>query len=276
MRDSTVGNMGDADPVVRSLARAVQDAVRSALAPGEQTVLFSGGLDSTLLAALVHRFSPAGADANYVTIGIEGAKDLALAASAAGLLGLHHTPVTITPEKALDAVSAVARLLRTDDPVLVGFSVPLWLAAKSTTLPVLLSGQGADELFGGYARYATMDDAELRNSLRSDVDRFLMDGAERDRTLAAVHRKELRMPYIDPMVVDIARAVPARRKVAADGTRKAILREVARSLGLPEELAARPKKAAQYGSGIHDLIEAQRRPNEKLSDTIRRLAVRQI
>jgi asparagine synthase (glutamine-hydrolysing) len=119
---------------------------------------------------------------------------------------------------------------------------------------LLASGQGADELFGGYARYERMTSMERRSAMRHDVTKLLIHGSRTEHVLAAYFDKEVRHPFLDPEVVELALQLPDELLIDG-GIRKVALRQIARAIDLVEE-ADRKKKAAQYGSGVMRTMKA--------------------
>jgi asparagine synthase (glutamine-hydrolysing) len=116
----------------------------------------------------------------------------------------------------------------------------------------MLSGQGADELFAGYKRYESMAPHELEKALRSDLDNISENNLERDDAVTMANSVELRVPYLDRQVVELAFCIAPELKVHK-GVRKYILRLAAGKL-LPHELVWKEKKAAQYSSGIYSAL----------------------
>lgn len=230
-----------------TLAEAITDAV--ALRSDEGVVALSGGVDSTLVAAL--------ADLPCVVVGVAGSHDLDRARRAADALGCALAEVEVPPERIEDALRAVLPVI---DPTPVDaaiaatlFFVAEWAAEHGHRR--ILSGQGADELFGGYARYRggatpamlARDFASLPAQLR------------RDQGVAGLTGCTLSLPYLDCRVVRAARALPPASLVAG-GIGKQPLRAVAAGF-VPAEFAEFPKKAMQYGSGIAREIERLSRHN---------------
>jgi asparagine synthase (glutamine-hydrolysing) len=140
-------------------------------------------------------------------------------------------------------------------PVEFSFELPLLFVAREARERRICTGQGADELFGGYAKYLTAPDM-MEADLKAVFERTL----PREREIAGMHGKSLTVPYLSESVVDFSVNVPVDCKIR-NGIRKWILREAARNLGVPEELVSFGKKAAQYGTGIWKLMrrEARRR-----------------
>lgn len=229
-----------------ALLAAVEDACS-----GEPPVAlaFSGGLDSSLVAHLAQRVGPVRA----YTVGFPRSQDLAHAREASDLLGIPWTPLELDDPTLRGEIQALLRHAPGLEPVPLSFELPLWTVLRRSREAVVLAGQGADELFGGYARYRGMDAGALDRALRVDWARLEEETLPRERAMASRWGKELRLPYVDPRVVSAASAVPALGRLTP--RRKEPLRRAAARLGLPEPLVRRPKKAAQYGSGIMPRLE---------------------
>jgi asparagine synthase (glutamine-hydrolysing) len=122
-----------------------------------------------------------------------------------------------------------------------------------------MSGQGADEIFAGYHRYIQfyIDKGEkVQEDLIKDVRNLYHVNLQRDDAVTMANSVELRVPYLDSELVDKALKVPMEYKLdkREDNLRKCILREIASDIGVPPEIVRRPKKAAQYGSGINKIL----------------------
>jgi len=253
------------EPLARALRTATADACEFT---DDIALLFSGGLDSSLAALLACRWRlKAGlALPRLYVAGLKGSHDLAAAASAVelleGVLG-EKLELKVVEVMSVEARKGLEELLEVigPDPLALGFMLPLYFAAMAANEPLLISGQGADELFGGYARYPQMTHERLAREMESDIRGLMEGGLERDRKVARAAGKELSCPYLDPQVVAAAEAFSAEaRRGPSDGGGKALLRVVAEALGLPLELARRPKKAAQYGSGFERIVKAHFKP----------------
>lgn len=222
-----------------SLGDAIDRAV--ALRADEGVVALSGGVDSTLVAALANR--------PCVAVGVAGSHDLDRARRVAGLLGLDLAEVEVPPGRVEEALRAVIPAI--PDPTnpvdaAIGatlFFVAEWAGAHGHER--ILAGQGADELFGGYARY--LDGGATADLLARDFSSLPAQGA-RDQAVAGLFGCTFSLPYLDCGVVRAARALPPASLVR-DGLGKQPLRAVA-AARIPTEIALYPKKAMQYGSGI--------------------------
>ncbi len=220
-------------------------------------IAFSGGLDSSLIAALCP-------EAELYSVGMVGSHDIMQTKKAAHLLGmenkLHLHELTVDDVRTV--LPYVIRAIESTEPQKVSIAMPLYLASKNAhddRLRVMLSGQGADELFAGYRRYEAMPPPELESALKHDLDNIAENNLERDDAATMANSVELRVPYLDREVVELALRIAHELKIK-NGMRKYILRLAAIRL-LPEELALKEKKAAQYSSGIYSAIEKLARKN---------------
>lgn len=225
------------------LGRAIEVAVD--LRSDEGVVALSGGVDSALVARLAKR--------PCLAVGIEGSHDLKRSKQVAGELGLSLDSVVIDPASVEEALFQALKAIPKITPVDASVATTLYFVAEragSQGYERILAGQGADELFGGYARYLQT------NTLAEDMERdflCLKDQAARDQAVAALHGAYFSLPYMDIRVVQVARAMPPEDKIR-DGVRKRPLRDVA-SRYMPASIAYYDKKAMQYGSGIWKEIQ---------------------
>jgi asparagine synthase (glutamine-hydrolysing) len=237
----------DAEGLLTALTRAVREDCDQV----EVGVLFSGGLDSTVLAKLASDLS----HVRLYTIGLPGSHDLVIAEQTASDLGLEWEGIVLDRGQVMEALPHLSAILDTESPLVLSFEMPLYVVASKATEHLLISGQGADELFGGYARYARMSEEELIASLDQDLQGLLTVGAERERRLAGHFGKVIRHPYLHREVVDFAQLLPMSERIH-QGERKKVLRDVASLLELGPVIS-RPKKAAQYGSGVMKEMKAE-------------------
>jgi len=242
---------GSIEPVVPDmlLEEAILTAVQ--LRSDEGITALSGGVDSTLVARLAQR--------ECVAVGLEGSHDLRQARHAADTLGLTCTVVTITPDEIADALPAIIRTIPKKDPLNTGIALAQYFIARyagEQGYRRILTGQGADEIFGGYSRY--LETTTLGADLERDF-AGLEQQAARDQAVAALHGTYLSMPYLDCRVVRAARAIPADEKVVG-GHRKVPLRKIAER-HIPAEFAWYEKKAMQYGSGVWKELQRLARKN---------------
>ncbi len=239
-----------------SLFNAIEWAVKKR-SYKPSAIAFSGGLDSSLIAAL-------SLGSELYSVGMTGSHDISHAKKAAVELGLEdklhlHEFTSHDLESALpDVMNAV----ESADPFRVSIAVPLFFAsqdAHNDGIRVMLSGQGADELFAGYKRYESMNSNELEGALLNDLNNIAENNLERDDAVTMVNAVELRVPYLDREVVELALRIVPGLKVH-NGVRKYILRLAAGKV-LPDDIVWKEKKAAQYSSGVYSALRALAKKN---------------
>ena len=220
-------------------------------------IAFSGGLDSSLIAALCN-------NSDLYSVGMAGSHDIPQTIKAAKLLGiadqLHLHELEINEVES--ALPIVIRAIGSSDPMMVSIAMPLYFAsrdANSDRIRVMLSGQGADELFAGYKRYESLSCGELEIALEKDLGNIAENNLERDDTVTMANSVELRVPYLDRKVVELALRIAPELKIH-NRIRKYILRLAAKKI-LPDGLVWKEKKAAQYSSGIFSAMEKIARKN---------------
>ncbi|MFU8767877.1 MAG: asparagine synthetase B family protein [Candidatus Methanoperedens sp.] len=220
-------------------------------------IAFSGGIDSALLAALCPQ-------AQLYSVGMAGSHDILQTRYAAGLLGisdnlhLHE----LTPDEVESAIPEVIKALGSSDPLAVSIALPLYIVSRNAHhdgIRVIMSGQGADELFAGYRRYESMNREELDYALWNDIQDIAVNNLERDDAVTMANSVELRVPFLDMEIVELALGIAPELKVH-NGIRKYILRMAASGI-LPPELAMKDKKAAQYSSGIYSALRKLAKKN---------------
>lgn len=233
------------------LAKALTKAVwRGLKDQSEAALMFSGGLDSSILALVSRKF----AEVTLYTVGTQDSHDIKKSREAGYVLDLELKEILIDERAVEDAVRQVIELTGSENPLQISFLLPIYFVSKNAKEGIIMSGQGADELFGGYERYSRVETSRLNEVLRRDTEKLVNEEMKTEYGLAARFGKELFCPFLGSDVIDLASGIPAAHKVNG-AQRKIVLRRAALEMGVPRGIAERPKKAVQYGSGISKLMK---------------------
>jgi len=247
----------DLDDCVEATARMLKESVERMVAGKRKVaVSFSGGLDSSLIALVVAR---SGVEVVLCSAFAGNSRDEKHAASAADRLGMECVSIPLDEEKVKQEVGELDLPFEASpmDRALWCIYSSTSRAASENGAELLMLGQLADELFGGYQKYSKALREHGEPAAEAMMVRDVFASGERAfiRDEEAVARfSEARFPFADEALVELALRIPVRFKIRQEGERKSVLRRAALALGLPEELASAPKKAAQYSSGVAKLV----------------------
>jgi asparagine synthase (glutamine-hydrolysing) len=220
----------------------------------------SGGLDSSLVAAIAARaHARRGETLQTFAVGTEGSPDLLAARRVAEHIGSEHHELVYTAEDALRALPTVVRSIESFDPGLVRSAVPNFLLARMTVghVKVVLTGEGADELFAGYDYLREFAEADaLHAELERTVRALHNLNLQRCDRVTMAHGLEARVPFLDREMIAWAMRLPPEAKLAGPGVpEKRLLRE-AFTGWLPDDLLWREKAEFGDGSGARDVMSA--------------------
>ena len=271
---------GPTDPGVvrKSLSEAVHGQLMSDVPFG---VLLSGGLDSSIIAALACTFEKSRVEDNdqsrawwprihSFAIGLDGSPDLAAAREVADFIGSVHHGFTFTVQEGIDALRDVIYHIETYDVTTIRASTPMYLLArkiKAMGIKMVLSGEGADEIFGGYLYFHKAPDArEFHEETVRKIERLhLFDCLRANKSMAA-WGIEARVPFLDLEFMDVAMSLPPEAKMIKDGRlEKQILRDAFADL-LPESIAKRQKEQFSDGVGYSWIDQLRAHAEQKVSD----------
>jgi asparagine synthetase B (glutamine-hydrolysing) len=266
VKSSISEDLQDKSEAKKAVANEIMRAVKERIPDNEKFgVLFSGGVDSSLIALLAKR---AGGDFTCYTLGFQDddskePEDISYAALAATKLGLKIKIIIIGLKKAEELIKNTARTLGPELNNVVnagvgGVALGCIETAKKDNVKYLFSGLGSEEIFAGYQRHKLAKDkqAECWQGLLNMYERDLL----RDAAISSATKITLLTPFLDEQLISVAMRVPAKYKMNDAGS-KLILREVAEELRLPKDIAWRGKRAAQYGSRLDKAIDKLARKN---------------
>ncbi|MCR4822971.1 MAG: asparagine synthase B [Treponema sp.] len=273
--------------VIEKVRNGLEAAVKAQLMSDvPYGVLLSGGLDSSIIAAVTQKFSKKRVETDSkesawwpqlhsFAVGLEGSPDLIAAKKAADYIGTVHHEVHFTIQEALDALPDVIYHIETYDITTVRASTPMYLLArviKSMGIKMVLSGEGSDELFGGYLYFHKAPDAkEFHEELVRKMSKLhLYDCLRANKSLMA-WGVEGRVPFLDKDFIDVAMTLNPSDKMnirLADGKQrmeKWILRKAFEDL-LPENICWRQKEQFSDGVGYNWIDTLKKMTEEKVSD----------
>ncbi|MBS6269552.1 MAG: asparagine synthase B [Tannerella sp.] len=258
--DAVKDNPVDISDLKRSLEAAVQRQLMSDVPYG---VLLSGGLDSSIISAIAKKYAAKRIENDSKTdawwpqlhsfaVGLKGAPDLKAAKKVADYIGTVHHEINYTVQEGLDAIRNVIYYIETYDVTTVRASTPMYLLArviKSMGIKMVLSGEGADEVFGGYLYFHKAPDAKAfhEETVRKIGKLYLYDCLRANKSLSA-WGVEGRVPFLDKEFLDVAmRLNPEAKMSPGKVIEKKILREAFSDM-LPDEVVWRQKE--QFSDGV--------------------------
>ncbi|MFC7062590.1 asparagine synthase B [Halobacillus seohaensis] len=237
------------------------------LADVEVGVLLSGGLDSSLIAALVAKLQKDGKTVKSFCVGSEGSEDILRAREVAEAIGTEHYEYIYSQDELLEVIPKVIYHLESFEPSLVRSALPNYFVSKlaSQHVKVILSGEGADELFAGYdymKKYENTD--HLNNEIIRVINSLHNINLQRADRMSMAHSLELRVPFLDLDIVEYALQIPANLKLHKDEQmEKTILRQSFEDV-LPHHILWRKKEEFSAGSGALDILKEH--ANQAISD----------
>lgn len=277
--DAVEHGTADAAALRTALEQAVHRHLMSDVPYG---VLLSGGLDSSLIAAITARFAAHRIEdddrsaawwprVHTFSIGLEGAPDLAAARTVATALDTVHHEFTFTVQEGLDALDDVIRHIESYDVTTVRASTPMYLLARrirAMGIKMVLSGEGADEIFGGYLYFhMAPDDREFHDELVRKLDALHQYDCLRANKATAAWGVEARVPFLDRDFLDVAMGIaPSAKRPGHGRIEKHILREAGRGL-LPDAILWRQKEQFSDGVGYGWIDALKAHAEATISDT---------
>ena len=267
---------------VEAIHDALEDAVkRQLMSDVPYGVLLSGGLDSSVISAIAEKYSEMRIEDDSKTkaywprlhsfaVGLKGAPDLAKAKLVADHIGTVHHEINYTIQEGLDAIRDVIYFIETYDVTTVRASTPMYLLArviKSMGIKMVLSGEGADEIFGGYLYFHKAPTAKdfHDETVRKLGKLYMYDCLRANKSLSA-WGVEGRVPFLDKEFLDVAMRTNPESKMCPGSTmEKKIVREAFADM-LPKEVAWRQKEQFSDGVGYSWIDTLKQMTSEAVSD----------
>ena len=275
-------NVKDNESSIEELRTALEDAVhRQLMSDVPYGVLLSGGLDSSITSALAKKYSEKRIESDdkdkawwpqlhSFAIGLEGSPDLAAAQKVADHLDTVHHEIIFTIQEGLDAIRDVIYHVETYDITTIRASTPMFLMAraiKSMGIKMVLSGEGSDEIFGGYLYFHKAPSAkDFHEETVRKLDKLHMYDCLRANKSLASWGIEGRVPFLDKEFMDVAMRLNPKDKMCGEGKiEKWILRKAFEDY-LPEEVTWRQKEQFSDGVGYSWIDTLKERVDQEVTD----------
>ena len=258
--DAVVDNQTSIEAIKTALEAAVRRQLMSDVPYG---VLLSGGLDSSVTSAIAKKYAQKRIESgdtkeawwpqlHSFSVGLEGSPDLAAAQKVADHIGTVHHEIKFTIQEGLDAIKDVIYNLETYDTTTIRASTPMYLMArviKSMGIKMVLSGEGADELFGGYLYFHKAPNAkEFHQETVRKLDKLHMYDCLRANKSLAAWGIEGRVPFLDKEFMDVAMRInPQDKMINGERMEKWVVRKAFEDM-LPESVVWRQKE--QFSDGV--------------------------
>ncbi len=276
--DAVKDNAASVTDIHEALEAAVKRQLMSDVPYG---VLLSGGLDSSVISAIAEKFSERRIEdddkerawwprLHSFAVGLKGAPDLAKAKLVADYIGTVHHEINYTIQEGLDAIRDVIYFIETYDVTTVRASTPMYLLArviKSMGIKMVMSGEGADEIFGGYLYFhkAPSPKAFHEETVRKLSKLYMYDCLRANKSLSA-WGVEGRVPFLDKEFLDVAmRTNPEAKMCPGKTIEKRIVREAFANM-LPDEVAWRQKEQFSDGVGYSWIDTLKKITSDQVSD----------
>lgn len=233
-------------------------------------IVFSGGIDSVIVAFLAKQMVP---EVVCYTSGIKDSNDIVNSITIAKSLNLNLEVEELSERDIENIIPKIINIIEDDNMGQVEVAIPIYGAVKlahEQGIRVMLTGQGADELFGGYSWYSKIVKKygydKILEYMIQDLKLLYKETLEREDKITMSQSIELREPFLDTYLIDTVLRIDPRLNIQNNGDKydnlgKRVHRRLAEKIGIPREIAYRIKEAAQHGSGVHNILDLLARKN---------------
>jgi asparagine synthase (glutamine-hydrolysing) len=249
-------NNTDVEALIQRVRQTVEESVIKRLMSDVPLGAFlSGGLDSSIIAAVAKQHQK---ELHTFSVGIGDSRDLSAARKVSAHLGTIHHEYIITPEEVTAKLPEIIYYLESFDQDLVRSAIPCYFTSRMAAeyVKVILTGEGADELFAGYTYYKDIPDEDvLHKELRRSVSGLHNINLQRVDRMTMAHAIEGRVPFLDLNMIELGQQIPANLKLVGEPlVEKWILRKAFEDM-LPQEIVWRKKEQFDEGSGTVDMLD---------------------
>ncbi|MDP8906545.1 MAG: asparagine synthase (glutamine-hydrolyzing) [Thermoproteota archaeon] len=261
----------DLDTAVNAYSKALFESVKKRVSGFNRIgIIFSGGIDSVVVAYLAKQMVP---EVVCYTSGIKDSNDIVNSIEIAEKLGLKLEVKEWTETDVENIIPQIINVIEDDNMGQVEVAIPIYGAVKlahEQGIRVMLTGQGADELFGGYSWYSKIVQKygydKIMEYMIQDLKLLYKETLEREDKITMSESIELREPFLDTNLIDTVLRIDPRLNIHNNGNKydnlgKRVHRKLAEKIGIPKEIAYRIKEAAQHGSGLHSTLDALAKKN---------------
>ncbi|MBA3978307.1 MAG: asparagine synthase (glutamine-hydrolyzing) [Nitrosopumilus sp.] len=261
----------DLDTAVNAYSNALYESVKKRVSGFNKIgIIFSGGIDSVVVAYLAKQMVP---EVVCYTSGIKDSNDIINSIDIAEKLDLKLEVKEWTENDIENIIPQIINVIEDDNMGQVEVAIPIYGAVKlahEQGIRVMLTGQGADELFGGYSWYSKIVQKygydKIMEYMIQDLKLLYKETLEREDKITMSESIELREPFLDTNLIDTVLRIDPRLNIHNNGNNydnlgKRVHRKLAEKIGIPKEIAYRIKEAAQHGSGVHNTLDTLAKKN---------------